>query len=104
MSLTSSTSEMQDRTIILYIGKYLQNNEFVSALDVQKEILLDEGGAGGYRIELGRLTLLLSILSLAGFTEEVGNSIYTLKNKTIVHETVIKNVVPFAELRTSMED
>jgi hypothetical protein len=102
--ITSSTEEMQDRTIVLYIGKYLQENEFVSSLDIQKEILQDEGGAGGYRIELGRINLLLTILSLGGFTEEVSPGIYTLKNRTIVHETVVKNVVPFAECRVSMEN
>jgi hypothetical protein len=105
MSLSSSTTEMHDRTIILYIGKYLQENEFVSPLDIQKEILQDEGGAGGYMIDMGRLKLNLTILSLAGFIEEIGDKgIYTLKNKTIVHETVIKNIVPFAELRTSVEE
>lgn len=104
MSLTISVTEMQDRTIFLYIGKYLQNNEFVSALDIQKEILLDEGGAGGYMIDMGRIKLMLTITLLAGFIEEVGSGIYTLKNKTIVHETVIKNIVPLADCRISMED
>jgi len=102
--LTSTTQEMKDTTIILYVGKYLQENEFVSALDIQNYIVQDEQGTGGYRIELARIDRMLSILLLAGFVEEVGNRIYTLKNKTIVHETIVKNVIPLAELRVSLED
>ncbi len=102
--LVSTTEEMDLSTIILYIGHYLMDNEFVSALDVQNYIVQDVQGTGGYRIEIGRINSALSILLLAGFIDEVGGKIYTLKNKTIIHETIVKNVVPFAELRVSMED
>jgi hypothetical protein len=101
--LISTTEEMKDTTIILYVGKYLRENEFVSSLDIQNYIVQDEQGAGGYRVELGRIDRMLTILALAEFIEEIGN-VYTLKNKTIVHETIVKNVVPFADLRVSLED
>lgn len=88
---------MNDLTIAVYIGNMLkaENTEFISALDVQKFITEDVPN-GGYNIPLSTIRNVLDTLCNACFLDSLGD-VYSLLNKTIVHQTVIKNIVPFAE-------
>lgn len=95
---------MNDLTIAVYIGNMLkaENTEFISALDVQKFITEDVSN-GGHNIPLSTIRNVLDTLCNACFLDSLGDA-YSLLNKTIVHQTVIKNIVPFADIRVGLED
>ncbi len=88
---------MDNLTIAVYTGKFLSQKdlEFVSALELQKFISEDSDN-GGFYIELSKIRMVLDILSLAEFLDKLGDC-YTFKHKNIIHNQIIKNVVPVAE-------
>lgn len=88
---------MDNLTIAIYAGQFLSQKdvEFVSALELQK-FIADKSEQGGFYIELPKLRMVLDILSLAEFLDNVGD-FYTFKHKIINHVEVVKNIVPVAE-------
>ena len=72
-------------SLIISSGMYLQDNEFISKLDLQK--IFSENF--GYNPPLSNCQELLEILCLSKYLEEVGSGIYTFKHKTIIKQTII---------------
>lgn len=81
---------MDKLTIAVYAGNFLKNNEFISATELQKFI---NEQSEGYNLELEIIRTVLETLVLAEFLVKVGD-FYTFKNKTIIHNQVIKQILP----------
>ena len=87
---------MQQSTITIYVGQYLQKEDFASWQDISNFIEEDKPN-GGHRLPKEEIVVVLESLNLAGFLNKVGE-LYTFAHKNVKVENVTKNIVPFAEL------
>jgi len=78
--------------LIIFLGQFLKVEEFVSAVDLQ-HFIADEQEQGGYMLPLDEIRMVLSVMKIAGFLEEIGNGVYTLAKKEYVKKEVATAVI-----------
>ena len=85
--------------LLIYIGKYFKDNEFGNWTDIQ-HFLVTSGEAN---ISKEEIEVMLECLVMGDtFLEKFADNLYCVKQKVIVRQEVIKNVVDFASLGMPM--
>ena len=80
---------METSKLLIFAGQIFKTDEFVSAQDLQHFITLDI--ENGYMIPLAEVSVILDILTFAGFLEKIGTVYTPVRKEYTKKESTVAN-------------